>query len=228
MLFDDVRRLLAVVPDRLPATPRELVPVVLSGPAGMPVAAQFPDARRRAAVLLLIHAAPGGEARIVLTQRSPGDHRHAGQISLPGGAIEPGESAVDAALREAAEEVGLDRQQAGVDVAGVLPEIDVRVSGFIVQPVIVFAARPPRLVPDGFEVAAIVDAPLAAFLPGAPIEIVTEARDGYRLRYGAFPVAGHLVWGATAMLMARLGAFLSAPASSSTTARPRTSRTRRA
>jgi hypothetical protein len=78
----------------------------------------------------------------------------------------------------------------------------------MVAPVVAFAERPPQLTPDGYEVASIICAPLAAFVAGAPIEIVTAERDGYQLRYGAYRVGEHLVWGATAMMLGRLGAFL--------------------
>ena len=66
------------------------------------------------------------------------------------------------------------------------------------------------LAPDGFEVAEIIHAPLAAFLPGAPIERIAEERDGFQLRYGGFRVGRHLVWGATAMMLGRFGAYLGA------------------
>ncbi len=191
--------------------PPELMPVALGTvDGGAPRFPRFPESSdRAAAVLILIFPDGDGEARIVLTQRSPGEHRHAGQISLPGGAIDDDDESIEAAaLREAYEEVGLDADQAGLEIAGILPEVDVRVSGFLVHPVIAFAAREPELTPDGYEVAAIFSAPLAAFLPDAPIEIVTAERDGYRLRYGAYPIGEHMVWGATGMLLGRLGAYL--------------------
>lgn len=211
MRYDEARALLAEVPDRLPPPPPELMPEVIADPDGVRGRTpNFPDGPRRdAAVLILIYPDPTGDAYIVLTERSMGDHRHAGQISLPGGAIDHDDpSAAAAALREAAEEVGLDPVQAGVTVCGVLPLADVRVSGFMVAPVVAFAERPPQLTPDGYEVASIICAPLAAFVAGAPIEIVTAERDGYQLRYGAYRVGEHLVWGATAMMLGRLGAFL--------------------
>ena len=185
--------------------------MVLDDPDGLPGRApNFPDGPRRdAAVLILIYPDANGDAYLVLTERSPGGHRHAGQISLPGGAIDPADaSPAAAALREAAEEVGLDPVQAGVTVAGVLPLADVSVSGFMVAPVVAFAERPPTLKPDGYEVASVFSAPLSAFVAGAPIEIVTDVRDGFTLRYGAYRVGEHLVWGATAGILGRLGAFL--------------------
>jgi 8-oxo-dGTP pyrophosphatase MutT (NUDIX family) len=117
---------------------------------------------------------------------------------------------VAAALREAAEEVGLDVAQAGVRVIGTLAPVDVRVSGFLVHPVIAVAERAPTTRPDGHEVAAVFSAPLAAFMPGAAIETVTDERDGVRLRYGAYPVAGYRIWGATAGMLGGLGALLAA------------------
>ncbi|MEA2676444.1 MAG: hypothetical protein QOJ81_585 [Chloroflexota bacterium] len=211
MKFEEARALLTRVPDRLPPPPPELIPEVIPNPDGAPGRApNFPGGPRRdAAVLILIYPDAAGDAYLVLTERSPGGHRHAGQISLPGGAIDAADaSPAAAALREAAEEVGLDPIQAGVTVAGVLPLADVRVSGFMVAPVVAFAERPPQLTPDGYEVASVIAAPLAAFVAGAPIEIVTAERDGYRFRYGAYRVGEHLVWGATAMMLGRLGAFL--------------------
>jgi 8-oxo-dGTP pyrophosphatase MutT (NUDIX family) len=211
MKFEEAQARLAQVPDRLPPPPPELMPVVVADPEGVPGGApRFPDGpRREAAVLILIYPDANGDAYLILTERSPGDHRHAGQISLPGGAIDAADpTPAAAALREAAEEVGLDPVEAGVTIAGVLPLADVRVSGFMVAPVVAFAQRPPTLTPDGYEVASVFGAPLAAFVKGAPIEIVTDERDGYRLRYGAYRVGEHLVWGATAMMLGRLGAFL--------------------
>jgi len=211
MRFDEARARLAIVPTRLPPPPPELMPGVLPGLDGTPGRRPtFPDGPRRdAAVLILIYPDAAREAYLVLTERSPGDHRHAGQISLPGGAIDDEDRSPEAAaLRESAEEVGLDPAQAGLTIAGVLPVVDVPVSGFLVHPVIGFAQRPPSLTPDGYEVASVIYAPLATFVAGAPIEMVDAELDGYRFRYGAYRVGEHLVWGATAGILGRLGAYL--------------------
>ena len=215
MKIDELRARLTPVPDVLPPMPRELNPVALgSSDEEVPRLPRFPDQpRREAAVLMLFYPARDGSAHLVLTERSPGEHRHAGQISLPGGAIDgDDESVAAAALREAYEEVGLNAEEAGVVIHGVLPQVDVRVSGFLVHPVIAFADKQPELTPDGYEVAEVFGAPVSAFLAGAPIEIVTAERDGFRLRYGGYRVGRHLVWGATAMMLGRLGAYLSAGA----------------
>jgi 8-oxo-dGTP pyrophosphatase MutT (NUDIX family) len=209
--FEEAVARLTPVPDHLPPPPPELMPEVVANPDGTTNRApKWPEGPRRdAAVLILIYPDANGDAQLVLTERSPGGHRHAGQISLPGGAIdETDQSPAAAALREAAEEVGLDPVAAGVTIAGVLPLADVRVSGFMVSPVVAFAERPPQLTPDGYEVASVFAAPLAAFVKGAPIEIVTDVRDGFTLRYGAYRIGNRLVWGATAGMLGRLGAFL--------------------
>jgi 8-oxo-dGTP pyrophosphatase MutT (NUDIX family) len=178
----------------------------------MPRLPRFEEGERKnAAVLMLFFEDSDGQARVVLTERSAGGHRHAGQISLPGGAVDDDDASVEAAaLREAAEEVGLDPEQAGVELHGVLPVVDVAVSGFLVHPVIAFARNEPQLAADNYEVASVFSAPVEAFLPGSPIEQVTAERDGYRLRYGGYRIERHHVWGATGMMLSRLGAYIGA------------------
>jgi 8-oxo-dGTP pyrophosphatase MutT (NUDIX family) len=130
-------------------------------------------------------------------------------VALPGGAIEPEDgSAEAAAVREAHEEVGLDADAAGLTVLGQLGPVEVRVSGFRLVGVVAVAQTEPSLVADPWEVASILLPPADAFLPHAPIEVVELERDGWRLRYGAYPIEGARVWGATARLLAQLGGLL--------------------
>jgi 8-oxo-dGTP pyrophosphatase MutT (NUDIX family) len=98
---------------------------------------------RRGAVLMLMGEGPDG-ADVLLTERAHDMRSHPGQVSFPGGSIDPGETAVEAALREAREEVGLD--PAGVDVFASLPELWLPPSNFAVTPVIGYWRDPADLV----------------------------------------------------------------------------------
>lgn len=206
MRYEEAARRLAPLPAVLPEPPVELAPHVVA--TGRMIPRDVPGTRR-AAVLVLVYPGPDGDAFVLLMERPAGDLRHAGEISFPGGAVEEEDGSFEAAaLREAREEVGLDPDQAGVRVVGLLDAVDVRVSGFELVPVVCLAERRPELVADPREVAAIVEAPLAAFVAGAPIEIVDEVRSGWRLRYGSYAVGRHRVWGATARVLGQLGAIL--------------------
>jgi 8-oxo-dGTP pyrophosphatase MutT (NUDIX family) len=212
MRFELVEQRLRHLPSPLPPPRPEIEAHILETgplPPGMRRAMDGPT--RDAAALVLLYPDADGEARIVLTVRPGGDHVHAGQVALPGGKREAGDDfPAGTALREAAEEVGLDPAAAGVVTLGVLETIDVRVSGFMMVPVLAVAEREPVLQADEREVARLLRVPVRHFLPEAHVEIVEEARDGWRLRYGAYPVAGQRVWGATGRVMAQLGSVLGA------------------
>jgi 8-oxo-dGTP pyrophosphatase MutT (NUDIX family) len=152
-----------------------------------------------------------GEARVLLTERVDRGGHHSGEVSFPGGAVEPGDrDRAATALREANEEVALDAGAAGVRVIGLLDAFWIPVSGFHVTPVLAVAERTPDLVPSPIEVAQIVLPPLTAFLPDAPIRTVERTVRGWRLRYGGYPIEGLHVWGATARILGQLGAVVAA------------------
>ncbi len=165
---------------------------------------------RIAAALACIVPGPGGEARILLTERPDYAGFHAGEISFPGGRAEPGDGGdpVATALREASEEVGLDADAAGLEIVARLETVWIAPSSFLVTPIVAIASRPWKLVPDPREVVAILEPRLEAFLPDAPHAIVERTIRGWPLRYGAFPVEGRMVWGATAKMLAQLGGLL--------------------
>jgi len=216
MRFSEVATILRALPTPLPPPPalltprgpRHVTPPLPSDEAGL-----TEDAFRPSAVLVLVFPDEAGEARVLLTARPETDIRHPGQIAFPGGATDPGDSDPAAtALREAAEEVGLDGGAAGVEVVGALDPVVIPVSGFRLVPILALAARRPVLRPDPREVRAIFDAPVERFLPGAPIELVErDLAAGLRIRYAAFDFEGHRIWGATARVLGQLGAVLAAP-----------------
>jgi 8-oxo-dGTP pyrophosphatase MutT (NUDIX family) len=165
---------------------------------------------RRAAALVCIVPGPDGRARVILTERTEYEGAHAGEVSLPGGREElaDGGDPVVTALREAREEVRLEPDACGLEVLGRLEVTWIAASNHLVTPIVAVGARAPALVADSREVAAILHASLEAFLPGAPTVIVERTIRGWPLRYGAFPVEGRAVWGATARILAQLGELL--------------------
>jgi 8-oxo-dGTP pyrophosphatase MutT (NUDIX family) len=145
----------------------------------------------------------------VLTERRAYDGHHSGEVSFPGGKAEPSDAdAAATALREAAEEIGLDAEAADVRVVGTLGEVFIPVSDFRITPVVAVAARDVALTPSEAEVARILFPPIDAFLPGAPIEIVERTIGDWPLRYGGYRIDGLHVWGATARILGQLGAIL--------------------
>ncbi len=213
MRFDVAAGLLSRLPDPLPPPAAVMMPVLTGGtyarPPAMPRSAGI---GRPAAVLVLLYPDEQGEARVVLIERTTGDGHHSGEVSFPGGKSEPGDAEPSAtALREAAEEVALDPLVAGVRVVGQLDRMWIPVSDFDVTPVLALAERAPSMVPSPFEVARIVEAPVARFVPGAPVTMVERTIRDWPLRYGSYDLDGLSVWGATARILSQLGAIL-APA----------------
>jgi 8-oxo-dGTP pyrophosphatase MutT (NUDIX family) len=161
-------------------------------------------APREAAVLVPIiwhDAAPS----ILLTLRAAGLSSHAGQVAFPGGRIEHGETAEAAALREAAEEVGLDPRLP--EIAGHLPQ-HLTGTGFRVTPVVAFLAPPLTLTPDPGEVAAIFELPLAIVLDPAGPERRRAEFHGRMREFWVWPHPEHLIWGATASMLVSLAKVL--------------------
>jgi 8-oxo-dGTP pyrophosphatase MutT (NUDIX family) len=160
-------------------------------------------AARPAAVLvpILLRPAP----TVLLTLRAPNLSSHAGQVSFPGGRIEPGESPEDAALREAEEEVGLD--PAAARLIGRLPE-HLTGTGYRITPVVALLPPPGALRPDPSEVAEAFEYALAKLLaPGLP----QQRRGMWRGRPGiswVWPHERHMIWGATAAILRNLSLLL--------------------
>ena len=164
-----------------------------------------PDARR-AATLVLLYPGAASDARFALTVRQPGLRDHSGQVSLPGGRIEEGETPEDAARREAWEEVGVPPE--APRVLGRLTPLFVPPSGFAVWPVVAAVTATPSFRTQEAEVAALLDVALADLLDPARREVRPMALRGEPFDVPVYALAGHDVWGATAMMLAEFVAVL--------------------
>jgi 8-oxo-dGTP pyrophosphatase MutT (NUDIX family) len=161
-----------------------------------------PGSLRPAAALLLIYPIDLSW-HIPLTVRALDLRHHTGQVSLPGGRIDSGETVEEAALREAHEEVGLDRRD--VVVLGRLTPLPIVVSGHLLHPVVGAAADRPRLAIASREVDRLLELPLSRL--NQPDAVAWEERERSRPPYGVmdvpyYDVHGERVWGATAMVLA--------------------------
>ncbi len=167
-------------------------------------ASQWSEAQqraRRAAVLALLYPLDGTTG-LVLTQRHADLRAHSGQISFPGGRIEPRETPVEAALREAWEEVGVAPD--APDVLGVLTDLYIPPSDFTVTPVIASLDGRPFFRPQEDEVDLIIEVPLPALLDPASRKTGSWAVQGHPLAIPYFAFADFEIWGATAMMLAEL------------------------
>jgi 8-oxo-dGTP pyrophosphatase MutT (NUDIX family)/GNAT superfamily N-acetyltransferase len=214
MKFELVRERLRELPREMPEPPAILTPIRLDSPDAL--FPPRPTARvRQAAVLVLLFPDDRGEARLLLTTRVPHLSSHAGEVSFPGGSAEAGDAGpAETALREAAEEIGLDPEACGLQVVGALERFTIPVSGFRVTPVVALAERRPECEANAAEVARIIEPPVEAFLPDAPVELEERVIRERLIRYGVYPVEGERVWGATARMLGQLGALLASEAAS--------------
>ena len=180
---------------------------------------KFPEGAKDGAALLLVYPAfaeaTAGEPHddtlhVALTVRGSGLRNHTGQVSLPGGRVDEGETFEAAALREATEEIGLD--PAMVDVLGRLTPLHIPVSGFLLHPIVGFAPMRPAFQRAEWEVARIIEAPV--LLLADPAIVKREARtrvvkgQSIEVDVPYFDIDGEKVWGATAMVLAEFCAIL--------------------
>lgn len=155
-----------------------------------------------AAVLVPLVLRPDGMT-VLLTKRTAHLAAHAGQVSFPGGRLEPGDvDAAAAALRETEEETGLRRDS--IELIGRLDTYVVR-TGFEVTPLVGFVTPPFTVTPDEFEVAEIFEVPLSFILD--PKNHQRQSRidfGGVKREFWVFPYRDYFIWGATAGMLINL------------------------
>jgi 8-oxo-dGTP pyrophosphatase MutT (NUDIX family) len=151
---------------------------------------------KRAAVCVIVTDDGGGEAALVLTRRAEHLSTHSGQFALPGGRVDRGESALDAARREAREEINLEL--APEDFLGRLDDYPTR-SGYVITPLVAWCADSSRATPNPTEVARIYRVPLADLgRPGTPEFVAIPESEQPVIRY---PLLGTRIHAPTAAVM---------------------------
>ena len=179
-------------------TPRPLAELSLPPALNTALAAAMRAGLRPASVLVPI-IRRGSALSVLLTVRAPNLRSHGGQIAFPGGACDASDiTAVDTALREAMEEVGID--PARVEVLGYLDDYPT-VSRFLVTPVVGLIDGDPGINIDAREVAGIFELPLDIALDPASWERKLVNRDGIQLPLRELNWSGYRIWGATAGML---------------------------
>ena len=153
------------------------------------------SALKRAAVCVIV-TGEGGEAALLITKRAARLTTHSGQYALPGGRLDEGESALDAARREAREEIGLEL--APQDFLGRLDDYPTR-SGYLITPLVAWLAQGATLAANPAEVARIYRLPLTELMrPGSPQFVAIPESERPVIRY---PILGSLVHAPTAAVL---------------------------
>lgn len=167
---------------------------------------------RPAAVLVPLHAGPGGEPHLLFTVRATTLTRHSGEIAFPGGKRDPDDASLAAtALREAREEIGLPEDR--VALLGALPPVFTVVSNYVIWPQVGLArGTVGELAPavNAAEVAAIFVASLAQLADPAIAHTEEWRRDGRARLVYFYQFGAYRIWGATARILAHLLALLPA------------------
>ena len=165
-----------------------------------------PPADARVAGVLILLYPHDGEWRFPLMKRVEDGLVHSGQISLPGGSQEPGESLRETALRETWEEIGVAR--AGVEVIGQLSTLYIPPSNFLVTPTVGYAAERPDFRCDPREVAGLIEVPLSALFDRAVVKREPWTLRGVTVEVPFYQIGTHKVWGATAMILSEFSMLL--------------------
>jgi 8-oxo-dGTP pyrophosphatase MutT (NUDIX family) len=162
-----------------------------------------PGIRPRAGAVLLLLYPDGDDLRLPLTVRSELLPNHRGEVSLPGGATDPEDRGPEeTALRECQEELGVD--PATIAVWGALTPIYITPSNFRITPIVGFSAAPPEVRLNVSEVSAVISVTLRELLDPQRVVVEQWTLRGHDVQVPFFAVAGHKVWGATALMLSEL------------------------
>ena len=201
LTIDDIRRALA---RPLPGVAAQ---VRLTPPHRIEQLYQAPPANARSAGVLIVLYSVEGALHLPLTRRTDDVEKHKGQISLPGGAQENGESLLDTALRETREEIGVSIEPKAV--LGALSPVYVPPSGFLITPYVAALPHRPVFAPWAGEVAEIIEAPLALLFDATVVRREIRTIRGMEVEVPYFQIGPHKVWGATAMVLSEFAAAIS-------------------
>lgn len=157
---------------------------------------------RKGGVLILLFEDDEGCIRFPLIERSIYEGVHSGQISLPGGRVEDGESYIETALRETEEEVGFPVPS--MQVVGLLSKIYVMASNFLVQPVLAYTTENPVFTPEPHEVEKVIEARLADLVDLKRIRQKEISTVVGNIVSPYFDLEENVVWGATAMILSEM------------------------
>ncbi|KJJ38951.1 NUDIX hydrolase [Aequorivita vladivostokensis] len=159
------------------------------------------NSAKRAGVLSLFYPSEDFETRLILILRKTYHGVHSAQVGFPGGKLEPEDETIqDAALRETEEEVGVPRS--AISVLKQLTEIYIPPSNFFVQPFLGITSQSPKFVPEEKEVEALIEVNLRDFMDDLNITTQTLSTSyAESIEVPAFQLNGHIVWGATAMML---------------------------
>jgi len=165
-----------------------------------------PSLARDSSVLILFYQ-KGEKIYFPLIQRSNGDHKHSGQISLPGGKYELSDkNLISTAIRETEEELGLQAEK--IHVIGPITGLYIPISNFQVQPVIGYYEGAPEFKADSFEVEQVIEAEVQALFKSDNKKHETIFKNGFKIEAPYYPVKEHKLWGATAMIVSELEELL--------------------